>query len=131
MKQGLASRLSVSLICITLLGCMTLRVSGPGASGSGDELSDSTVETFHGSYWPFSWSDSNLVKSAEGCAGLHTVDFHTNAGYALVSLLTIGLYVPQTVELECWETPPPVTEETKEADPGGEGARREPDDGDF
>jgi len=62
----------------------------------------STIETVHGSFWRDTpWSDYSQQKCSDGCGGIHRVDFHTNAFQVLASVLSLGVYVPQTVEWWC------------------------------
>jgi hypothetical protein len=59
---------------------------------------DSTSETVHGSWWGYKWRDHVVEKGGEDDFGLYRVEYHTNALFSIVSVLTLGLYVPQTVE---------------------------------
>lgn len=66
-------------------------------------------ETVHGSLYGFEWKDRVVTKCSDNL-GLYRVEFHTNAAYLLVSTLSLGLYVPQTVEWTC-QAPIDVEEE--------------------
>lgn len=63
---------------------------------------DSNVVTYHGSYWGFYWSETDHIPCGEDCHGLHKVVIHSNLGYALVPILTLGLWAPSTVEYWCY-----------------------------
>ena len=56
-------------------------------------------ETVAGSLYGIKWSQYNAQKCDEG--PLAKVEFHYNALQFLASTLTLGLYVPQTVEWWC------------------------------
>ena len=58
------------------------------------------THTVHGSYYGFVWSAPPVDKCDNG-QGLYRARYHTNVSYALVSVFSIGLYVPQTVEWWC------------------------------
>ncbi len=89
-----------SLVCLS--GCMTFEVEGAGAQTPRSHLGSATV---HGSLYDFKWSDWNTEVCPEG-SGLRKVEFHTNILYLLASTLSLGLYVPQTVDWWCEEPPP-------------------------
>jgi len=90
------------MICffmVALAGCATMILEGDGQKGPGKKL-----QTVHGSYYGFVWSEPK-VKVCDNSHGLYRVSYHTNALYALASLASLGLYVPQTAEWWCDETP--------------------------
>lgn len=103
------SVVGVSLLLLTACSSFELK-STAGFEGLVVE-DDWTVRTFHGSYWPFSWSgsgsgpESDVIKckkdGKDNCVGIHSVKYHTNLGYALGAVLTLGLWVPETVEWRC------------------------------
>jgi hypothetical protein len=67
--------------------------------------SRSGTHTVHGSYYGFVWSEPPPVTKCENGRGLYRARYHTNAVYSVVSVASIGLYVPQTVEWWCDGTP--------------------------
>jgi hypothetical protein len=66
------------------------------------KTTDSTTgtDTVHGSFYNFVWSAPEVTKCEKG-QGLSRVRTHTNAAYSLVSILSLGLYVPQTITWWC------------------------------
>lgn len=80
-----------------LAGCATMTIEGDGQKTPDSETGTHTV---HGSYYGFDWASPPVTKCAEG-RGLYRVRYHTNAAYALASIVSLGLYVPQTAEWWC------------------------------
>jgi len=64
----------------------------------------------HGSFYNFKWSEPPATKCKDG-RNLYRVRSHTNALYSIASILSLGLYVPQTMEWWCDGTPPQNGEE--------------------
>ena len=91
------SALLVAGLASLLCSCMTFELEGDGAQ---DSYSKNDSETVHGSIYSFKWKKRNIEKCENG-QGIYKVEFHTNAGFLLVSVLSLGLYVPQTVEWWC------------------------------
>lgn len=91
-----ARLLLVVLVAVTT-GCATFELEGAGAI-TPDAVTNS--QTVHGSLYGFRWQPHVTEK----CAGdsLFRVEYHTNAAFLLVSVATLGLYVPQTVEWWCY-----------------------------
>jgi hypothetical protein len=95
----------VSLLVLTACSSFTLK-SNAGHEGFVEE-DDWNEETFHGSYWPFSWSGSGSGYESDGyrcktdSGRLHSVKYQTNVGYALGAVLSLGLWVPEKVEWKC------------------------------
>ncbi len=84
-----------------LSGCATMTIEGDGQK---TPKSTTGTHTAHGSFYSFVWSAPPITKCENG-RGLYRARYHTNALYALVSLASLGLYVPQTVEWWCDGTP--------------------------
>jgi hypothetical protein len=62
-------------------------------------------ETVHGSMYGFNWDDnSRQVRKAGNRLGLARVEYRTNALYTLLSIVTLGLYVP--VDVDYWVEAP-------------------------
>ncbi len=91
------------LMAIALAGCATMTIEGDGQKTPGSKTGTHTV---HGSYYTFVWSAPPVEKCDNG-RGLYRVRYHTNVLYALGSLLSLGLYVPQTAEWWCDGGPSP------------------------
>jgi hypothetical protein len=92
------------LICclmVTISGCATMTIEGDGQK---TPQSKTGIHTVHGSFYNFVWSEPPVTKCENG-HGLYRARYHTNALYALASIISLGLYVPQTVEWWCDGTP--------------------------
>jgi Bor protein len=92
-------------------GCYHYRVSAPQVAA----LSDARSET----KWSYFWGLVQESETDTGCLcmnnGLKEVTASTNAGYLLLSVVTLGAVVPTELEYVCgkpdptgpWPTPPP------------------------
>ena len=96
MKLSIAGALAGALLCVSS-SCMTFELEGDGIK-SPDSCHGG--ETIHGSMYGFQWTD-HVIEKCTDQHGLYRVEFHTNGLLLLVSALTLGLYVPQTVEWWC------------------------------
>ena len=106
----MANRFGAAILCCILLGvssCATMTIEGDGVKSPQSKFGKHTV---HGSYYSFVWSEPPVEK-CDNDRGLYRARYHTNALYALVSLVSLGLYVPQTVEWWCDGRPKPDVEE--------------------
>ncbi len=104
MKKVLAGKLLYVLtLALVMTGCATMTIEGDGQK-SAQSLTGTHIK--HSSYYGFVWSEPPESKCENG-QGLYRVRQHTNAAYALVSLLSLGLYVPQTAEWWCNASPDP------------------------
>ncbi|WP_428354715.1 hypothetical protein [Methyloprofundus sp.] len=70
--------------------------------GDGDKTpcSKTGTHTVHGSFYGFVWAQPDVDKCENG-RGLYRARYHTNLGYVLAPVFSLGLYVPQTVEWWC------------------------------
>ncbi len=91
---------------VGISGCSTMTIEGDGQK---TPMSKTGTHTKHGSFYNFVWSEPPVDKCENG-RGLYRVRSHTNAVYALVSVASLGLYVPQTVEWWCDGTPEQIDE---------------------
>lgn len=94
----------IVLICCIVsgtTGCSTMTIEGDGQK---TPKSKTGTHIKHGSYYSFVWSEPEATKCDNG-QGLYRARYHTNVAYALVSVFSLGLYVPQTVEWWCDGTP--------------------------
>lgn len=93
--------LLIGLLSATLTGCMTYTLEGDG-----EKKPEATrgTDTTHGSLYGYFWSKPSVERCISG-QQLMRVRFHTNAGYLLASVASLGVYVPQTVEWWCTDTP--------------------------
>lgn len=89
------------LASCVLAGCATTIVEGDGVKAP---RSAHGVHTAHGSFYKFAWSEPPVDKCSNGHA-LYRVRTYTNPLYMAASLLSLGLYVPLTLEWWCDATP--------------------------
>ena len=98
------SAIRVILFCFLISGlsaCATVTIEGDVPKTAESRTGTDTV---HGSFYDFVWSAPPVTKCENG-KGLARVRTHTNAAYSLVAILTLGLYVPQTITWWCDGTP--------------------------
>jgi hypothetical protein len=94
----------VIFFCFMIIGlsaCATVTVEGD-VPKTPDSATD--TDTVHGSFYGFVWSEPPVTKCENG-QGLARVRTHTNVAYSFVSILSLGLYVPQTITWWCDGTP--------------------------
>lgn len=93
-------RLLALLLVFQLTGCMSFEIS---SNSNETENSKNASETVHGTVWgDWYWKKHNIQKCHDG--SLARVEFTYLAHQLLASALTLGLYVPQTVEWWCEDT---------------------------
>lgn len=96
------STLIVACTVSMLSGCMNFAVEGDCPKTPDSKYSQETV---HGSFYGFNWDDETRnVRKADNGLGLAKVEYRTNFFYALVSVVTLGLYAP--VDLDSWVEAP-------------------------
>lgn len=93
----------ISCMIVSISSCATMTIEGDGQK---TVESTNGTHTVHGSYYSFNWSSPKVDKCKNG-RGLYRARYHTNAIYSLVSIISVGLYVPQTVQWWCDGTPNP------------------------
>lgn len=91
----------ITSIFIGFSGCTTMTIEGDVPK---TPQSKTGTETVHGSYYDFVW-ESPMVLKCDNRQGLARARYHTNALYSLVSVVSLGLYVPQTVQWWCDGSP--------------------------
>ena len=94
----------VIFFCFMIIGisaCATISIEGDVPKTT---ESITGTDTVHGSFYNFVWSASSVTKCENG-QGLSRVRTHTNAVYSFASILSLGLYVPQTITWWCDGTP--------------------------
>jgi len=91
----------ISCMIVSISSCATMTIEGDGQKTAESKTGTHTV---HGSFYNFVWS-SPAVEKCDNGHGLYRVRYHTNAVYTWVSVISMGLYVPQTVEWWCDGTP--------------------------
>ena len=92
----------ISCLVASISGCATMTIEGDGEK---TPQSKTGTHNVHGSYYDFVWAEPPPVTKCEDHRGLYRARYHTNAVYSFVSLASLGLYVPQTVEWWCDGTP--------------------------
>lgn len=107
MRHTFQRTIALGVLALATAGCMSFEIEGDGAL---TEKSLRGSETIHGSLYGFRWADMDVQKCSEQ-QGIFRVQYHTNAAFVLASALSLGLYVPQSVEWWCQappekETPP-------------------------
>lgn len=98
----------ISMVLAGVAACSTVEVEGSGSIAP-DAITGS--ETIHGSLYGFRWQP--YVTEKCGTDSLFRVEAHTNAPMLAVSVLTLGIYVPQTIEWWCYS--PAGDDEDEEA----------------
>jgi hypothetical protein len=113
------TRAKATLACLAvaliLPGCMTFEI---GSNASITDESTNAHETVSGSLYGFSWREHHIQKCDE--SALAHVEYHFNGFQLLASALSLGLWIPQTVEWWCDDPSVEDDEEEDEPDPGGE-----------
>ena len=89
-------RLSLAAATMLLASCAAFELEGTGAI-TPDAMTGS--ETVHGSLYGFRWRPHTVEKCGQD--SLFRVEVQTNVAFLLVSVASLGLYVPQTVEWWC------------------------------
>ena len=96
MKNPVRS-LFIASLSIFISACATMTIEGDGDKTPNSKTGTHTV---HNSFYGFVWSEPDVDKCDNG-RGLYRVRYHTNLGYVLAPLVSLGLYVPQTAEWWC------------------------------
>ncbi len=99
--------LLIYCMIVGISGCATMTIEGDCQK---TPMSKTGTHTKHGSFYNIVWAEPPVEKCENG-RGLYRARHHTNAIYVLVSVVSLGFYVPQTVEWWCDGTPEPVDEE--------------------
>ncbi len=94
---GIYKALTIVASIMIMSACMTMTIEGDVPK---TPSSKSGTDTMHGSIYGFSWSKPQVEK-CDNQRGLARARYHTNAVYLLASVISAGLYVPQTVEWWC------------------------------
>lgn len=98
----LISTLIVACAVSILSGCMHVAVEGD-CPKTPDSIYGQ--ESIHGSFYGFNWDDdTRQVRKTDGELGLARVEYRTNFFYALVSVVTLGMYAP--VDVDFWGCAP-------------------------
>lgn len=84
------------LILVALNGCYHYNVHAPNF----DPATEYQKKTAHSLFWGLAQKDV----SAENCVASHGIDevrVTTNLGYAIITIATLGIWCPMTVEWKC------------------------------
>lgn len=91
----------VCSVALFATGCMSVDIENhPKGMDKTASSPRGGIETIHGSFYGFYWrtrTQEDVIK-AKGDIQLYRVTYHNNMLYSLVSVLTLGLYVPETIE---------------------------------
>ncbi|MDH7446479.1 hypothetical protein [Aquimarina sp. 2201CG14-23] len=96
---------SISLLLILIIGCqscMSTRVVS--------EFDNDSVVKHSKTSWSYAWGLVTPKDIDPGCESkrMSSVTSATNLGYILISAITIGIVVPQTVSWECAPVDVPI-----------------------
>ncbi|MBN8230850.1 hypothetical protein JYK02_25365 [Corallococcus macrosporus] len=97
------SKRAAALLCLGLSSaCAHYRVQAPGAAGA------SATEAQGEVLWSLGWGLVQERPRVDNCQdqALAEVTQSTNVGFALISVLTLGLAMPQRVEWRCAKAQP-------------------------
>lgn len=93
-----AQQLLLAGTLLVATGCTSFVVHN-SAEVIGTKVSDdSTTITYFGSYWGLKWSGPDRIPTDNDYVGMKKVISHSNLGYSLASVLTLGIWVPMTIE---------------------------------
>jgi hypothetical protein len=109
MSARLTHALVAAVLLASMAGCATFLIEG---AGDRDKTVDApkVEETVHGSFWGIEWGNP-AVSKCEKNHELYRVKVHQNALFVFASVLTLGLYVPQSVEWWCVPRAAPAGDE--------------------
>ena len=99
----MSKRAAAALLCLGLSSaCAHYRVQAPGAAGA------SATEARSETLWSLGWGLVQERPRVDNCQdqALAEVTQSTNLGFALISVLTLGLAMPQQVEWRCAKAQP-------------------------
>ena len=117
---NIIGRVFLLLALASVSACATFEVEG---SGSITPAAKTGSETVHGSLYGFKWRP--FITEKCGTDSLFRVEYNTNVALLLASVVTLGLYVPQTVEWWCY-TPFDEDEDEEVWDPTADPISRQP-----
>lgn len=100
-KRFLVFALTITLIAAN--GCYYYRVAVRG-----EPATDYQKKTMHSLFWGLVQEKPTFTDNCLG-KGIHEVRVSTNAGYLLLSVATLGIWVPMDVEWKCTKETPPDT----------------------
>jgi hypothetical protein len=95
---------AVCVVCVWAVllvpaGCYRYRVVASGEAGA-NPATFPRSETLHSFFWGF-LQDSSLTSVCAEDESLSSVRATTNLGFALITVMTAGIYAPAQVEYQC------------------------------
>jgi hypothetical protein len=88
----------ILIVFIFFQGCYSYRVVVPNST----PVADSESTTVNSLFWGLLNDPQQII--AEECRrsnSIHEVKFSTNLGYSLISIVTLGIWMPVNVEWKC------------------------------
>jgi hypothetical protein len=101
MRHALAGRLALPLAAILLSGCWYHRIEvGSPVTGATDYES--------ATYWSLAWGVWQREPQPTNCNGqaLKEVKVSSNLGFALITVVTLGLVAPERISWKCAKATP-------------------------
>lgn len=97
MPPGWTPRAVVLVLALTLPACYRNAVVVPGS----DAVTEWRGKTVHSYLWGLLKSQNAKAHDCERSKGLATVRSDTNLGYALLTVVTLGIWSPTRLEWRC------------------------------
>jgi Bor protein len=96
---GAVCAVCVWAVLLVSAGCYRYRVVASGEAGANPSTFPRT-ETLHSFLWGF-LQDNSLTSVCAEDEALSSVRATTNLGFALITVITVGIYAPAQVEYQC------------------------------
>jgi Bor protein len=97
--RGVRALACCALAVLLAAGCYRYRVVASGEAGANPSTFPKT-ETLHSFLWGLI-QDQSLTSVCEPDEALSSVRATTNLGFALITVVTLGIYAPARVEYQC------------------------------
>lgn len=96
MTHALAGRIALPLALLLLTGCWYHRVEVPSPVTGATEYESAT-------HWSFAWGAFQREAQPANCNGqaLKEVKVSSNLGFALITVVTLGLVAPERISWKC------------------------------
>jgi len=101
MRHALAGRLALPLAAVLLTGCWYHRIEVSSPVTAATEYVSAT-------YWSFAWGAWQREPQPTNCNGqaLKEVRVSSNLGFALITVVTLGLVAPERIAWKCAKATP-------------------------
>lgn len=101
MRHRLAGRLVLPLAALLLTGCWYHRIEVSSPVTAATEYQSAT-------YWSFLWGVWQREPQPDNCNGqaLKEVRVSSNLGFALITVVTVGLVAPERIAWKCAKATP-------------------------